>query len=137
MEDESLGEAENVIIDSCNSRFSLFRKHIFQSKYLIDGSNDIAENIVPGNGVRVGIVTADYDKLVGNFVVPDDTVNSVVNKFDVVVGLGVGIEEVDFAVLVLEDQFGGGLVDEHSQDGVVWFVLHDDILVLEMVEFQL
>lgn len=28
MEDESLGEAENVIIDSCDSRFSLFRKHI-------------------------------------------------------------------------------------------------------------
>jgi hypothetical protein len=137
MEDESLGETENIIIDSCDCRFSLFRKNIFQSKYFIDGSNDIAEDIVPGDCVRVGIITADDDKLVGNFIVPDDPINPVVNKFDVVVGLGVGIEEVDFAVLVLENQFGGGLVDEHSQDGVVWFVLHDDVLVFEMVKFQL
>lgn len=70
------------------------------------------------------------------FIVPENFVYSFIYEFDVVVCFGVGVEKVDLSILVLEDKFCGGFVNEHSENGIVRLVFHDDVFVFQMVEFQ-
>ncbi len=103
---------------------------------LVHRHNNVAENVIFRNYITVGVVTAYNYKLVGVLIVPKNFVYSFIHEFNVVISLSVRVKEVDLSILVLENEFCGRLVYEHSEDRVVRLVLHDYILVLQMVEFQ-
>lgn len=52
------------------------------------------------------------------------------------VGFSGGEEKVDFSILVLQDDLCSIFVGEDSEDRVVWLMLHDHILVLDVIIFQ-
>ena len=53
-----------------------------------------------------------------------------------VVVLSSGGKQIDFAILVLENDLGAVFVREHPEDGIVRLVLHHHILVLDVVELN-
>jgi hypothetical protein len=129
MEDMSLGQADDIIINLRDSRLPLFISHMLKRQDLIHRHDNIAKNVILGNDITVSVISADNDKLMRVFIVPKNLVDSFIHQFDVVVSLSVRVEKVYFPVLVLEDQFCGRFVYEHSQNWVVGLVLHDDVLV--------
>lgn len=137
MEDMPLGQAYNVIINLRDSRLPLFISNMLKRQDLIHRHDNIAKNVILGNDITVSVISTDNDKLMRVFIVPKNLVDSFIHQFDVVVSLSIRVEKVYFAVLVLEDQFCGRFVYEHSQNWVVGLVLHDDVLVLQVVKFQL
>lgn len=52
------------------------------------------------------------------------------------VGLGSREEEVYLSVLMLEDYFCTVFVGEDSEDWIIGFMLHDNILIFNVIVFQ-
>lgn len=124
-EDEPLGESEYIFLYLRGGGFPFFVVDLFEGEYFFDWGDDVAEDVIFADDVGVGSVGVDDDELILVFVVPDDLVKSIGDHFEGEVCFGGGVEEVDFPVLVLQDQFGAVFVGEEPEDGVVWFVLHD------------
>ncbi len=136
MENVTLRQTNDIVINFGQGRFALFISNVIKCQNLVHRHNNIAENVIFWNYITVGVVTAYNDKLMGVLIVPKNFVYSFIHEFNVVVSLSVRIKDVDLSILVLKNEFCGRLVYEHSENGVVRPVLHDDVLVLQMVEFQ-
>ena len=136
MEDMSLRQTNDIVINFSHCWLTLFIGHMLQRQYFIHGCHHIAINIILGNNITVGIISTDDNELMWVFIVPKDLVDSFIHEVNVVVSLSIRVEQIYFTVLVLEDELCCRFVDEHSEDWIVWFMLHDDILVLQMVKFQ-
>ena len=107
MEDMSLGQAYDIIINLRDSRLALFISNMLKRQDLIHRHDYIAKNVILGNDITVGVISTDNDKLMRVFIVPENLVDSFIHELDVVVSLSVRVEKVYFPVLVLEDQFCG------------------------------
>jgi hypothetical protein len=107
MEYMSLRQTNDIVINFCQSRLTLFISHMFKSQYLVHRHDNISKNIILGNDITVSVISAHNDKFMGVLIVPKNFVHSLIDKFNVVVCFSVWVKEIDFAVLVLEDQFGG------------------------------
>lgn len=103
MEDMSLRQANDIVINFGQSRLALFICYMFECQNFVHGHNHITKNVILGNDITVGVVSADNDKLMGVFIVPENFVHSFIDKFNMVVSFRVWVEKIDFAVLVLED----------------------------------
>lgn len=135
-EDKSLWECEYIFIYSGGGGFSFLVLYVFDAEYFFDWGDDISKNIVFGDDVGEGLCSIDDNEFVVVFVVPDYFVYSICNKFEVMIGLGGGEEEIDFSVLMLEYEFGSVFVGKHSEYRVVWFMFHDNAFIFDVVVLE-
>lgn len=136
--DETLGKSEHILLDPRGCRFSFLVFDLLDTENFLDGGDNVAEDVVFGDDIGVGLSSVDDDKLIVIFIVPNGLVDAVGDELHVVIGLGGGEEEVHLAVLVLQDQFGTIFIGEDAEDGVIGLMLHDyafvfDVVVLEAV----
>jgi hypothetical protein len=69
-------------------------------------------------------------------VVPDNLVYAISDEIEVMVRFSCGEEEIGLPILVLQDDLGSIFIREDAEDRVIGFVLHDDVLILDVVVFQ-
>lgn len=78
----------------------------------------------------------DDNEFVVVFVVPDYFVHPICNKFEVMIGLGGGEEEIYFSILMLEYEFCSVFVGKHSEYGVIGFMFHDNAFIFDVVVLE-
>lgn len=69
-------------------------------------------------------------------VVPDDLVDTIGHKIEVMIGFSCREEEIGLSVLVLEDDLCSIFIWEDTEDRVIGFMLHDDVLILDVIVFE-
>jgi hypothetical protein len=103
MKNTPLRQTNNIILNLGIGGFPLLIMHLINTQNLINRTNNIAKNIILGNGITKAITATNNNKLGGVLIIPDNPINALGEEFYVVVGLGGGVEEVQLGVLVLED----------------------------------
>lgn len=135
-EDEPLRQREHILFNPGAGRFSLLVLNLFDGQDFSDWGHDVAEYVIFADDVGVGHVGIDDGELIMILVVPDHPIESVGDHFQGEVGFCGGEEQVDFSILVLQDELGSVLVGEDPEDRVIRFVLHHYAFVFDVVVLQ-
>lgn len=69
-------------------------------------------------------------------IVPDDLVNAIGDEVEVMVGFSCREEEIGLSILVLQDDLSSIFIREDTENRVIGLVLHDHVLILNVVVFQ-
>ena len=135
-EDEPMRQSQHIFFNPGAGRLPILIFNFINTQNLIDRRHYISKNVVFGNHVRISQSAIDNDKLIGIFVVPDDPIDPVSHKFEVMVWLSRGEEKVDLSILMLQYQFSSVFVGEYPQNGIVRFMLHNNTFVLNVIVLQ-
>lgn len=69
-------------------------------------------------------------------IIPNNLINPICDQIQVMVGLSSGEEEIDLSILMLQDDLCSIFIGEDSENGVIWFVLHDHVFIFNVIVFQ-
>ena len=96
----------------------------------------MSKDVILGDDVRESSCAIQYDKLMKVLIVPDNLINPIGDKIQVMVGFSGREEQIDFSILVLENNLCSIFVREDSEDRVIGLVFHDQILILDVIVLQ-
>ena len=84
-EDESMRQSQHIFFNPGAGRFSILIFNFINTQNLIDRRHNIPKNIVFGNNVRISQSSIDNDKFIRILIVPNNPIDSVRHKFQMIV----------------------------------------------------
>ena len=78
-------QSQHIFFNPRAGRLPIFIFNFINAQNLIDWRHYISKNVVFGNHIRISQSAIDNDKLIRIFVVPDDPIDPVSHKFEVMV----------------------------------------------------